>query len=79
MSTETMDSSEQIEEKCLSAVELEELMSTLRPAARDLFMLHHLFGYSYADLITLQKTNVKTIQKTIERARKKMLEVYSNK
>jgi RNA polymerase sigma factor (sigma-70 family) len=70
---------QEIEERWMSAIELEELMSILKPATRNLFILHHLFGYSYADLAALQKTKVKTIQKTVERARKKMLAAYAHK
>ncbi len=67
------------EERWLSAVELEELLSVLNPKIRTLFLLHHLFGYSYADLAAINKMNVKTIQKTVERARKKMLAARSQR
>jgi RNA polymerase sigma factor (sigma-70 family) len=61
------------EEQWLSAVEMEELLSILSPAIRNLFLLHFLFGYSLADLATLFNTKEKTLQKTIERARKKII------
>jgi len=46
------------EERWLSAVELEELLSVLNPKICTLFLLHHLFGYSYADLAAINKMNV---------------------
>lgn len=60
----------------LSVIELEELMSNLKSSSRDLFLLHHFWGYSCKDLAILKNRKVKTIQKTIERARKKMFEVH---
>ncbi len=68
--------SEDIEVNQLSVIELEELMSGLKPLSRELFLLHHFFGYSCKDLATLKNRKVKTIQKTIERARKKMFAVH---
>ncbi|HEX9653546.1 MAG TPA: sigma-70 family RNA polymerase sigma factor [bacterium] len=67
------------EEHWLSAIELEELLSMLKPATRDLFVLHFLFGYSLRDLATLHQTKVKTVQKIIERARKKIVLEFSKK
>jgi RNA polymerase sigma factor (sigma-70 family) len=67
------------EERGLSAIELEELLSTLTPEARTLFVLHHLFGYSYADLAAINNTKDKAVQKATERARKKMLAAQSKK
>ncbi len=63
-----------IEQEWLSSIEMEELMSRLKSTSRDLFLLHYFFGYTYVDLATLKNGNVKTIQKVVERARKKMRE-----
>ncbi len=61
-----------LEQEWLSSIEVEELMSSLKSTSRDLFLLHYFFGYTYVDLATLKNGNVKTIQKAVERARKKM-------
>ncbi len=65
-----------IEEEWLAAIEVEALMSNLKSISRDLFLMHHFFGYSYVDLATLNHKKVKTIQKAVERARRKMREEY---
>jgi len=72
-------SDENIEERWLSAVEMEELLSILSPAIRDLFLLHFLFGYSLADLGALLGRKEKTIQKIIERARKKIVGEFKSR
>lgn len=70
-------SEENTEERWLSAVEMEELLAILNPEVRNLFLLHFLFGYSLADLAVIFGSNVKTVQKTLERARKKILQEFT--
>jgi len=69
-------SDENIEERWLSVVEIEELLSIMSPGIRNLFLLHFLFGYSLAELAALFDKKVKTIQKIIERARKRIVREF---
>ncbi len=63
---------EDVEERWLRDVEIEELLAKFKPALRELFLLHFLFGYSLAELAALFDKKEKTIQKIIERARKRI-------
>jgi len=47
-----------IEEEWLTTIEVEALLANLKSASRDLFLMHHFFGYSYADLAVLQNKKV---------------------
>lgn len=70
-------SAQENENRWLSAIEVENLLSVLRPSRRHLILLHDVFGYSCADLAALEEIKTETVQKRIERARKKMLRVYN--
>lgn len=66
------------EGKLLSAIEVRNLLSALRPSRRHLILLHDILGYSCADIAAIQKLNPETIRKRIARARKKMLAYYED-
>lgn len=70
----SVDKSNINEERLISAIELERLLKKLTTAERNLFLMHHLFGYSFADLAELQAKKAKTIQKFVERARRKLMD-----
>ncbi len=72
ISPEKEGGSENEEDMWLTSVMLNRILSQLKQRDRDLFLLHHLFGYSCRDLALLYRTKAKTIQKAIERARKKI-------
>jgi len=59
--------------KWLSAIEVQDLLSKLRPSRRLLILLHDWYGYSCSDIAAIQKLKPETIRKRISRARKKML------
>lgn len=69
----------EIENRWLSVIEVQELLSVLRPSRRHLVLLHDLLGYTCSDLAAIQKTTTETVQKRIQRARKKMLAFYQSK
>ncbi|MFQ5675185.1 MAG: sigma-70 family RNA polymerase sigma factor [bacterium] len=60
------------EEYWLSAIDLERLLSNLDSPTRDWFLMYHVFGYSFKDLAALTDEKAKTVQKAVERARKKI-------